>query len=203
MSIFKSRRLPGKLHHFDTLQLGASITYAEGVLRKTLQCTFGEGVTVVSREIITPVKKDRPKALPWDPCGVLLKGELALDVQSKYEGKLTHKQRCAIDKAEYDRYRKMQDDDFQDRTVFFRALVRLGESQESPARIVIVKVVAHALSNWWHRAESKIWHCPHEENCKSEPVYQYAEYLFDGSVYKIPRDKTLQPPKIISTFRVA
>lgn len=193
MALLKSRTIPTAFESLEGLQLGRSITYAEEALRGVLKAAFG-GVSVMEqREIIVPKDTNRSELL-HDPDGIVMKGDLADDVAHRMWERLTDRQKVAIDSAQYRRYRKLQNDDFETRTVFFRSTVRLGEAPESKKVTVVARVVAFALSGWWHMAEVRMWHSNHGED---NQVYIGAEYQVDGHIYEIIPGKEWQPPRFL------
>ncbi len=195
MALLKSRDLPSAFESLEGLQLGKGITYAEEQFRNVFRVVLGANAILEQREIIIPKKVCRPEIL-HDPSGVVMKGDLLEDIASRTWESLTNTQKLKIDKVAYNRYRMLQNDDFETRTVFFRTTVRLGESPESQTVHVIARVVAYALSGWWNMATVRLWH---RQSGNENRQYIGAEYLTGGPIYVSVPEKVWLPPKFLMT----
>ncbi len=196
MSVLKSRPLPGDFKFFESLELGNSITFAEESFRKVLAYHFGADMTIVHREIIVPNRKNRPEALPHDPDGHMLQGDLAERIARSRWDNLSERQKNEIYNTTGRSYRTEHNDDFDSRIVFFRAMVRFP-GDELP-KLVLAKVTAFALSQWWNMAGIQIWHRQyHYIGEYGEPKYKGVEFQIDSRIHCTVEEKDWQPPEFL------
>lgn len=191
MALFKSRVLPDTLGSLEVLQLGKGITYAEEAFRSVLRVALGENVKLVQRELIVPKRRTDKQELLNDPDGIVMRGDLAEDVARRIWERLTNKQKNTIHAAVDARYHKLEDNDFEVRTVFIQATAHSCPG-ETPVHVV-ARVVAFALSGWWNMADVRLWH-----RKLGEPNSRYvgAEYQVDGRIHA-GTEREWQPPKFL------
>lgn len=194
MAVLRSRPLPNGFGFVDGLQLGKGLTYAEEAFRKVLPLVFGAGVTILQREIIVPNEKYKPELL-CDPDGLIMKGDLAESVAQKNWSQLTLTQRNKIDGDVCRCHRKRCSDDFEKKTVFFRATINLEADPEVKQKAVCSRVEAYALSGWWHLAVVQVW-C--QKQILGVSSYVGTEYQIDGHILQIVPWKEWKPPKFLA-----
>lgn len=199
MALLKSRPLTKLASGFESLQLGESITYAEESLRKVLSYT-NNAVTFEweQREIILPVKKNKPRCLPSDSSGHILQGQLAEDIGSRYWHNLSKSQRNKIDIMGSLAYQAMNRDDFGSRTVFFRGIValwirELGAIQHH----VIAAVEVHSLSGIWQAADVRFWESEAYPDTNTPRKYQGGSASVMSLVSPMSPLKDSYPPSFL------
>lgn len=198
MSLLKSRPLMKPATGFESLQLGESLTFAEESLRKALShINNGGKVEWVRREIILPVKKNRPVPVPQDHSGHILQGQLVNAIGRRYWHKLSEQQRNEMSRIESSAYFAEDYDDFDSRVVFFRGLMSIQMNSETRLINIITAVKVYSLSVRWDLAEVRFWESTACPNINAPHQYRGAELLVMTTVTIQSPLKELRPPSFL------
>lgn len=198
-SVLRSKPLPRPYAgDFESLQLSESLTFAEESFRRVVAFIHPEETLQwIRREIILPTIKQKPKTLR-DHDGHVLKGELTNMVARKKWDELSVRQRDMIYTAGSLAYLATTRDDFEMRTVCFKASVVTRKSASATTRMCIAVVTAHSLSGSWNLARVKLW----DAEClfgtaPSSPKYLGGEFSVTGDVHAVTLMHDSRPPKFL------